>query len=105
MISLAMQLGYAALPAKTVSGRKHIPDGYSESRPGGSVADVFRKAADRRDLIVRELALSGPMTAGEIVELTGANKNTSNEDMKVLLKSERVKKRQHKGDNIYWAVK
>lgn len=105
MISIAMQLGHAPLPTKTAAGRKHTPEGCNTVKSGGPIAEVRQKANDRRDYIVSELVLSGPMTAAEIAEFSGANANTSAEDVKVLVKAERIKKRQHKGENLYWVAK
>lgn len=101
-LSIAAQLGLAPLPAKTATGRKHIPDGCLSVKSGGPIAEVRQKAADRRDYIVQELILSGPMTGAEIAEFTGANANTSAEDLKVLIEVGRIKKRQHKAENLYW---
>lgn len=101
-LSIAAQLGLSPLPAKTATGRKHVPDGCLTVKSGGPIAEVRQKAADRRDYIVSELILSGPMTGAEIAEFTGANANTSAEDLKVLIEGGRIKKRQHKGENIYW---
>lgn len=102
MNDIAMFLGLAPIPKKTATGRKHIPEGCLAVKSGGAIAEVRQKAADRRDYIVSELILSGPMTGAEIAEFTEANANTSAEDLKVLLEAGRIKKRQHKAENLYW---
>lgn len=104
MIDIELLTGQKPLPAKTATGRKHIPDGCLSVKSGEPIAEVRQKAADRRDYIVSELILSGPMTGAEIAEFTGANANTSAEDLKVLIEAGRIKKRQHKAENLYWAT-
>lgn len=104
MIDIAMLTGQKPLPTKTATGRKHIPEGYSTAKSGGTKECIRQKAAQRRDYIVQELLMSGPMTAMEIVEFTEANANICAEDMKVLIASGRVKKRMHKAENLYWAA-
>lgn len=105
MNDIAMLLGLAPMPKKTATGRKHIPEGcLSVKSVGGPCEAVRQKAAERRDYIVQELTLSGPMTGIEIAELTGANANTSAEDLKVLIACERIKKRMHKAENLYWVA-
>lgn len=102
MSDIAMLLGLTPMPKKTAAGRKHIPEGCLSVKSGGAIAEVRQKAADRRDYIVQELVLSGPMTGAEIAEFTEANAATSAEDLKVLVDSGRVKKRMHKAENLYW---
>lgn len=104
MIDLALLTGQKPLPTKTATGRQHIPEGCLSVKSGGAIAEVRQKAADRRDYIVQELILSGPMTGAEIAEFTDANANTSAEDLKVLVESGRVKKRMHKAENLYWVA-
>lgn len=102
MTTISMLMGLAPLPKKTVSGTKHAPEcSRAAARSGGAPAAVRQTAAARREAILEALR-DGPMTALELVDETDANANIIAEDMKILLAAEKVQKRKHKGENLYW---
>lgn len=101
MTTLSMLLGLAPLPKKTAAGTRHAPEGSRTLRSGGAPAAVRQTAAERREAILEALR-DGPMTALELAEETGASADVINEDMKILLAAEKIQKRKHKGENLYW---
>ncbi|MCK0507962.1 winged helix-turn-helix domain-containing protein [Aromatoleum anaerobium] len=101
MTTISMLMGLAPLPKKTVSGTQHVPEGSRAVRSGGAPAAVRQTAAARREAILEALR-DGPMTALELAEETDASSSIIDEDLKILLAAEKIQKRKHKGENLYW---
>lgn len=105
-ITIAMQLGLQPIPAKTAkNGRKHIPEGYQEKtesrQKGGTTKRVRDQAAERRKSIFHALR-DEPMSSQELQDLAEVSGSIIEEDVRVLAKTSGVKKKMHKGENIYW---
>lgn len=73
MTSIAMQLGLAPLPAKTVKGRPHRADGSTPERKQNKVGVLSRaeRTAERRARILHLIDRDGPATYSDIRESLG----------------------------------
>lgn len=102
MNPLALQsLGLAPMPVAPkprVAVKRAKPDLLSCNNPAACKA-----AAERRDAIA-EVCRAEPMTITELMNEFDATRDTIIEDMRMLLKADRVAVKMHKAENLYWVA-
>lgn len=105
MISIAMQLGLAPLPATPVSGRVHRADGSAPENKHETCGDRrAEKVRQRHGDILDTLTINGPTLFKDLCRAMKVSHDTMKSDMRALLDEGRVGRRLEGRAHIYWVM-